>query len=321
MKKNKLAEFLKSKSFYALLCVGALAIVVIAMVGLNQTSGNNKNQNLVDLNEPISDVADGENSNQEIGSVPDTNNSTSSTAANKDTGKSQTEVAQGNTDNQSKLNQAVTDGSLLEFEAENSNGAQSTEDTAKVDSQAANSTDDSAVANNQTAETTEKATDSEKAAKTEKQEDSKAVMKPETLHFKPDNGLTWPVNGNVLMNYSPERVVYFATLEQFKCNPAIIIDAKVGDDVHSAAKGIITSVKQEDETGLTVTASLGNGYSAVYGQLKDVTVEVGDTVKEGAVIGKVAEPSKYYTVEGSNVYFKVLKDETTINPLDLLNAE
>ena len=36
------------------------------------------------------------------------------------------------------------------------------------------------------------------------------------------------------------------------------------------------------------------------------------------MIGHVAEPTKYYSVEGSNVYFKLTKDGEAVNPLDYL---
>ena len=52
--------------------------------------------------------------------------------------------------------------------------------------------------------------------------------------------------------------------------------------------------------------------------LQEVTVEEGDYVETGAVIGHVAEPTKYYSVEGSNVYFKLTKDGEAVNPLDYL---
>jgi murein DD-endopeptidase MepM/ murein hydrolase activator NlpD len=293
MKKHNLAEFFKSKSFYALLCVGALAIMAIAMVGLNQSSEKDKNNNLVDLNESIvSDVADGEdNSNQEIGNQSDTNNASPEVTANNKAGSNQTEVAQGDT------NQPVTDGSLLEFDIyEDPNGEASIDGTDAGVKEAAADT---------------KASDAVES----KTEEAKAVMKPETLHFKVDDGLLWPVTGNVLMNYSMDRVIYFQTLAQFKCNPAIIIDAKVGTEVLSAAKGIVTSIVDDAETGKTVTASIGSGYSVVYGQLKDVKVEVGDTIDEGDVIATIAEPTKYYSLEGSNLYFQVFNEKETMNPM------
>ena len=53
---------------------------------------------------------------------------------------------------------------------------------------------------------------------------------------------------------------------------------------------------------------LGSGYQAVYGQLKDLCVEEGDTVTEGTVIGYVSAPTKYYSKEGNNLYFAMKKD-------------
>ncbi len=292
MKKHSLAEFFKSKSFYALLCVGTLAIVAIARVNLNQTSENGSNQNLVDLNEPISsDVANDYRS--------DADNQSSSTTANNEEGNSQTEVAQNIQDHLSEINGPVTDGSLLEFET--------VDDPKAIASDAKQK--DTVVAD--VADTQEVATDNSL-------EDAQEVMKPETLHYEAETGLLWPVAGNILMNYSVDKVIYHETLEQFKINPAVLIDAEVGAKVCSAAKGIITSVVEQDEIGLTVTQSLGNGYTLVYGQLKDVVVKVGDVVEEGDKIGSVANPTKFYSLEGSNLYFQVFKDDETMNPMLLL---
>ena len=35
----------------------------------------------------------------------------------------------------------------------------------------------------------------------------------------------------------------------------------------------------------------------------------------GDIVGKVAKPTIYYSVEGSNVYFKLTKDGQPVNPL------
>lgn len=309
MKKHSLAEFLKSKSFYALLCIGALAIIVITMISLNQSSSKDDNNNLVDLNEPIvSDVADGD---QEIEPIKD--NDASSTAANNKEGTSQTEVANTNPNDGKK--EPVTDGSYLEYYEYPENAVKegtTTSDTTK--DQAANQA--GTTQNNKPAKVDNPKKETETA---KKEEETKEVMTPDALTFEADKGLLWPVSGNVIMNYSVDKVIYYETLEQFKCNPAVIIDAKVGAEVKSATKGIITSITQEDETGVTVTAAIGSGYSVVYGQLdKDVKVKEGDVVEEGQVIGTIAKPTKFYSVEGSNLYFQVLKDDETVNPMLLL---
>ena len=44
-------------------------------------------------------------------------------------------------------------------------------------------------------------------------------------------------------------------------------------------------------------------------------VSQGDIVESGAVLGYVSEPTKYYTKEGSNLYFEMTKDETPVDPI------
>lgn len=147
-------------------------------------------------------------------------------------------------------------------------------------------------------------------------EESVAVLNAEEV----DQGLTWPVNGKVILDYSMDKSIYFTTLGQYKCNPAIILSGSVGDKVVSACDCKITDVSRKDETGLTVTTTSGN-YEFVYGQLADLKVAKGDTIKEGDTIGTLAKPSKYYTKEGCNLYFQVLEDGESVNPLLLLKQD
>lgn len=144
------------------------------------------------------------------------------------------------------------------------------------------------------------------------------TVKPETLHFSPENGLVWPVEGNVLLDYSMDQTIFFPTLQQYQYNPAMVLSAKVNDKVYFVAKGKVTDIKTNEVTGCTVTQDLGDGYTAVYGQLKELNFEVGDMVESGQVVGYVSEPTKYYSIEGSNVYFQLLKDGTPIDPEEIL---
>ena len=43
------------------------------------------------------------------------------------------------------------------------------------------------------------------------------------------------------------------------------------------------------QTGNTVTMDLGNGYEAVYGQLKEVPVQEGNYVEQGELVGYLSE--------------------------------
>lgn len=154
---------------------------------------------------------------------------------------------------------------------------------------------------------------------TEKTVETFAQTNEDNLQFSEGDILSWPVNGDVILNYSMDQSVYFATLDQYKYNPALVIQSEVNTKVNAAAGGQVLSVDTTAETGETVSVDIGGGYQLVYGQLKDVQLAAGDYVEEGSLIGFISEPTKYYSVEGSNLYFEMLKDGEPVNPLDYLN--
>ena len=149
--------------------------------------------------------------------------------------------------------------------------------------------------------------------------DEDAMNTVPTLDFTESDTLVWPIVGNVLVNYSMDKTVFFATLQQYKYNPAIIIAATQGEGITAAADGQVTAIYEDPEIGTAVIMNLGDGYELTYGQLTDLTVAEGDVVTTGEIIGKVAEPTKYYSVEGCNVYFKLTKDGQPVNPLNRLS--
>ena len=160
----------------------------------------------------------------------------------------------------------------------------------------------------------------ETASITEK-EDAPAIstaMQP-TLSFSDNDTLVWPVVGNILINYSMDKTIYFPTLDQYKYNPAIVIQANEGDMITAAAAGKVTSVFNDPQIGNAVTMDLGNGYEVTYGQLTDILISEGSYVSMGDMIAQVAAPTKYYSVEGTNVYFKLTKDGEPVNPMTRLN--
>jgi len=141
---------------------------------------------------------------------------------------------------------------------------------------------------------------------------------PQTFVFTEEEGLIAPVANEVLMHFNMDNTVYFATLDQYKYNPAVIYKAEVGNQVVTCADGIVVDMYQNEELGQVVVLDLGNGYQATYGQLKDVNVVIGATVTAGQPIANVADPTIYYSVEGANVYFSLTKDGVAVNPEELM---
>ena len=71
-----------------------------------------------------------------------------------------------------------------------------------------------------------------------------------------------------------------------------------------------------EEIGNYVRLDMGNGYNAVCGQLKEIPAVPGEYLEAGQVFGYVAEPTKYYSVEGVNVFFELKHQEKAVDPLD-----
>lgn len=140
------------------------------------------------------------------------------------------------------------------------------------------------------------------------------------LVFSEEDVLSWPVDGNVLIPFNMEQTVYFATLDQYKYNPAVIIAGDVGEEVWAATDGKVTSIREDAQTGTTVTVDLGDGFEAIYGQLGELHVKEGNRIEEGVLIGYLGEPTKYYSVEGCNLYFQLLKDGEAVDPLHYLDV-
>ena len=126
------------------------------------------------------------------------------------------------------------------------------------------------------------------------------------------------IGGNIILPYSVNSTIYFESLDQYRINKGILIEAKKGDEVKAVRKAKVREIKKSAEYGQTVLMDLGNEYTILYGQLKDIRVKEGTMVNAGEVIAKVAEPTSYYTLEGTNLYFQMEKDKKSVDPLKYL---
>lgn len=151
----------------------------------------------------------------------------------------------------------------------------------------------------------------------EQTEEAGADSKSE-LHYDPVNSISWPLVGNVIIPYSMDSTVYFETLNEYKCNPAMIMEAKPGDEVKAVYECEVKEVSSSPELGNYVKLDLGDGYTVTLGQLQDVKVALGSRLEMGDVIGTVGEPSRFYSEEGTNLYFAIDKDGQPVDPTLLI---
>ncbi len=138
--------------------------------------------------------------------------------------------------------------------------------------------------------------------------------------FDPEEDLmVWPVSGTVVMDYSPDALIYDATLDLYRTSNSLSIGASEEETVVAAAAGTVKEVGKTDELGSYVVLDNGNGYETTYGQLsEEAMVEVGETVAQGETIGRMSEPTWYSAALGTHLIFTVTVNGETVNPLDYL---
>lgn len=141
------------------------------------------------------------------------------------------------------------------------------------------------------------------------------------LTFSKKSTFVWPVSGNVIIDFDMESVVYHPTLDVYKCSDSLCIQSAEGTAVYAGAAATVLEIGNNSEIGNFVRMNLGNGYEVTYGSLKDIQVSSGLTIKTGELIGYVDAPTKYYSLEGPNLYIKMTENGTPVDPLEHLNYE
>ena len=125
------------------------------------------------------------------------------------------------------------------------------------------------------------------------------------------------IGTEVLREYSADMPSYSKTLDVWEIHKGLDIAAKDGDKIRSILDGTVKSVYSDERYGTSIELSYADNITVIYSGIKEnVSLEKGDTVKEGEVIGYIGQPTKYYSKEGCNVYFEMRKDGQPVNPVE-----
>lgn len=195
------------------------------------------------------------------------------------------------------------------------------EETIPQETQVAVAGDSNAAQNEeemQAADSTKASAQQETPAPAVKAGTDKSAAQSLVLNFNDATRMDWPVRGNVILDYSMDTTIYFPTLDQYKCNPGLVIQGDVSTPVVAPANAKVQEIGSNEEIGNYVVLNMGNNYTAICGQLKELQVTANEYIKEGQVLGYVAEPTKYYSVEGANIYFELKHEDKAIDPLDYM---
>ena len=91
-------------------------------------------------------------------------------------------------------------------------------------------------------------------------------------------------------------------------------------DVIAAFSGVVTERKVDPLYGYMVYIKNDSGITAIYGSLNDVTVNIGDNVKQGDVIAKAGTNAIDAKIN-NHLHFTLMKNGTLLNPNKLYGQE
>jgi murein DD-endopeptidase MepM/ murein hydrolase activator NlpD len=160
-------------------------------------------------------------------------------------------------------------------------------------------------------------TDKEDGGDTPTNPDKEDEKKPAKLTF------VSPVVGEITKGHSIDTPVFSDTLQEWRVHTGIDISVDEGNEVYASADGVVTKVYSDPFLGKTVEISHEGGILTVYSNLSasDIAVREGQTVKSGALIGKVGDTSISELADEAHLHFAVKVNGVSVNPLDYITED
>ena len=130
---------------------------------------------------------------------------------------------------------------------------------------------------------------------------------------------TWPTKGQIIADWSLEVLAYDETMGDWRTHSGVDISAPVGTKVMAAAAGTVESVTLDDLMGTTITIAHADGLESIYSNLAAVpTVEAGDHVDAGTVIGSVGATAVAEGARAPHLHFEMNEDGMSVDPMEYL---
>lgn len=146
--------------------------------------------------------------------------------------------------------------------------------------------------------------------------DTKTASAHELFAFDENSQeMLMPVEGRIVMDYSPEVAVFDPTLEQYRTNDTICIAGEIGTPVAASADGVVYDAGYDEINGNFVVIDHGNGWMSTYSQLEEnVPVAVGDIVNAGDIIAGIGEPTDFQSAMGPHLEFYLTHNDESYDP-------
>lgn len=127
---------------------------------------------------------------------------------------------------------------------------------------------------------------------------------------------------SVINEFSGGELVKNATTGSWQTHNGADISAEVGADVYAVSSGKISVVKNDPLWGVTVVIDHKNGFTTKYcGLGADLSVQQGDTVSSGDVIGAVGETADIESSLPPHLHIEITHNGGYIDPMTVLGTQ
>ena len=124
-----------------------------------------------------------------------------------------------------------------------------------------------------------------------------------------------PVDGEVIMEYAEENLIYSETLKEWITHLGIDIAADKTTVIKAAEAGEVKAIKNDPRYGLTVIIEHENGFKTIYSNLLTAEfITEGENVDKGQTIGTVGTTATFEAAESPHLHFELWKDEKQVDP-------
>ncbi len=142
-------------------------------------------------------------------------------------------------------------------------------------------------------------------------DDTPSSNEPEPLTF------INPTNGTISKDFCDTTVVWNSTLQQYSTH--LGIDFVSSDlNVYASCDGIVKEVGTDALDGNYVVLTHGDGYETKYMSLDEHTLKVGDSLKQGQLLGQMSTSQGSESLDGNHLHFEMMLNGEYINPLSVI---
>lgn len=130
---------------------------------------------------------------------------------------------------------------------------------------------------------------------------------------------TWPVKGEVIGDYSLEVLAYDQTMGDWRTHSGMDLAAPLGTQVMAVADGTVSAIYADPLMGTTVVVDHADQVTSRYANLAELpTVEVGDAVTTGMVIGSVGKTAVAESQKAAHLHLEMTEAGVSVDPANYL---